>query len=62
MKDLKQRIERQVELLTQEQQRVKIFVNESGFDCTTAPYIMVKEYRDRLKQHIHILRMNLEDL
>jgi len=61
MNDLKQKIERQIEFLTQEHQRVKMFVNENGFDCTTAPFILAKEYRDRIKEHIKILNMNLED-
>jgi hypothetical protein len=58
---MKERIEKQIELLTEEQFRVKVFLNENGFDCTTAPWVLAKEYRDRLKEHIKILRMNLED-
>lgn len=55
-------IERQIKLLTEEQFRAKAFLNENGFDCTTAPYILCKQYRDSLKDHIRLLRMNLEDL
>jgi len=57
---MNERIEKQIELLTQEQIRVKTFLNENGFDCTTAPYVLAKEYRDKLKAHIKLLRMNLE--
>ena len=59
--DLKQRIDRQIELLDEEQFRVKRFLNENLLDCTTAPYVLAKEYRNKLKEHIKILRMNLED-
>ena len=58
---MKERIEKQIELLTEEQFRVKMFLNDNGFDCTTAPYVLAKEYRDKLKAHIKLLRMNLED-
>jgi hypothetical protein len=58
---MKEEIERQIELLTEEQFRAKVFLNDNGFDCTTAPHIIVKNYRDELKKHIAILRMNLED-
>ena len=58
---MKERIQKQIDLLTQEHQRVKMFLNENGFDCTTAPFVLVKNYRDSLKKHIEVLRMNLED-
>ena len=61
MSNLRQVIERQIELLTDEHIRAKQFANENGFNCTTAPYIFVKQYRDAIKEHIKILRMNLED-
>ena len=54
-------IERQIELLTEEQFRVKEFINRNGFNCTTAPFVIAKEYRDKLKAHVTILRMNLAD-
>ena len=54
-------IERQIELLTEEHQRAKMFLNENNFPCTTAPFVIVKQYRDAIKEHIEILRMNLED-
>lgn len=55
------KIEKQIELLTEEHQRAKMFLNENGFDCTTAPFVIVKQYRDALKKHIEVLRINLED-
>lgn len=58
---MKERIQKQIDLLTQEHQRVKMFLNENGFDCTTAPFVLAKDYRDALKKHIEVLRMNLED-
>lgn len=58
---MKERIQKQIDLLTQEHQRVKMFLNENGFDCTTAPFVLAKNYRDSLKKHIEVLRMNLED-
>ena len=58
---MNERIKKQIELLTEEHIRVKMFINENGFDCTTAPYVLAKEYRDKLKEHIKLLRMNLED-
>ena len=61
MNTLTAKIEQQIKLLTEEHQRVKVFINESEFDCTTAPFVLAKEYRDKLKQHIKVLQMNLED-
>ena len=61
MSNLQEEIERQIELLTEEQIRAKMFLNSNNFPCTTAPYVIVKKYRDELKQHIALLRMNLED-
>ena len=58
---MKKEIERQIELLTEEQFRVKVFLNSNNFPCTTAPFVIVKEYRDKLKAHIKLLQMNLED-
>jgi hypothetical protein len=61
MSTLREEIERQIELLTEEQFRVKVFINSNNFPCTTAPFVIAKNYRDELKKHIAILRMNLED-
>ena len=58
---MKEEITRQIELLQEESFRAKHFLNDNGFDCTTAPWVIVKKYRDSLKQHLTILRMNLED-
>jgi DNA integrity scanning protein DisA with diadenylate cyclase activity len=58
---MNEQIKKQIELLEEEQRRVKIFINENNFDCTTAPWVIVKRYRDELKAHIKILKMNLED-
>lgn len=61
MNHLRTEIERQIELLTEEQFRVKVFLNSNNFPCTSAPFVLVKEYRDKLKAHIKLLQMNLED-
>ena len=61
MDELKERMARQLDLLHEECQRVKMFVNENGFDCTTAPFVIVKNYRDALKKHMAVLRENLAD-
>ena len=53
-----QDIERQIVLLTEELFRVKDFINKNGFDCTTAPFVIVSEYRSRLKAHIKVLKEN----
>jgi len=53
-------ISRQINRLDEEQKRVKQFLNENGFDCTTAPYVIGKQYRDAIKKHIEVLTMNLE--
>ena len=47
--------------MTEEQIRAKMFLNENNFPCTTAPYVIVKQYRDAIKKHLELLRMNLED-
>ena len=58
---MNEQIKKQIELLTLEHQRAKMFLNENGFDCTSAPFVLVKEYRDKLKAHIKLLQMNLDD-
>jgi hypothetical protein len=54
-------IKKQINLLEEEQTRVKQFINENNFNCTTAPYVIAKQYRDEIKKHIGILKMNLEN-
>lgn len=58
---MNEQIKKQIELLTEERQRVKMFVNENDFNCTTAPWVIVKRYREELAEHIKILKINLED-
>ena len=36
-------IEKQIKLLEEEQLRAKLFVNENNFNCTTAPFVIVKQ-------------------
>ena len=57
---MNEKIAKQINRLEEEQQRVKQFLNENEFDCTTAPYVIAKEYRDAIKKHIEVLRMNIE--
>lgn len=52
-------LEKQLVALHLECQRVKMFINENGFDCTTAPYVIARNYRDELKKHMEVLRMNI---
>ena len=54
-------IKKQINLLEEEQKRVKQFLNENNFNATTAPYVIGKQYRDAVKKHIEVLKMNLED-
>ena len=55
-------INEQIKFLESEITRVKELLNESSFDCTTSVYVIVKQYRDAMKKHLQILRMNLEDV
>lgn len=57
--ELTSQIHKQIDHLDAEQQRVKMFINGSGFDVTTAPYVIAKQYRDALKAHIKLLKGNL---
>lgn len=58
---LNENIKKQIDLLTEERIRAKAFLNKNGFDCTTAPWLIIKQYRDAIKSHIEILRLNLDD-
>lgn len=53
-------IKRMLDLMWEEQIRAKQFCNDNGFDCTTAPYAIVNEYRNNIKRHCELLRYNLE--
>ena len=59
---MKKEIRKQINLLEEEQRRVKQFLNENNFNCTTAPYVIGKQYRDGIKKHIEVLKINLEGL
>lgn len=59
--ELKERIKKQLDFLDDEQRQVKIRINQSGFDCTTAPYVLMKQYRDSIKTQMKLLQINLED-
>jgi hypothetical protein len=59
--NMSEEIKKQINLLQEEQTRVKQFINENNFNCTTAPYVIAKQYRDEIKKHIKILKMNLEN-
>lgn len=61
MSELDDEIKRMYDLLDAEQMRVKIFVNENGFNCTTAPFVLAKQYRDAIKRHMEVLRCNMYD-
>jgi len=60
LNNMNEEIKKQINLLEEEQIRVKKFINENNFNCTTAPYVIAKQYRDEIKKHIKILKMNLE--
>ena len=59
--ELKERIKKQLDFLDEEQRQVKIRINQSEFDCTTAPYVMMKQYRESIKKQMELLRINLEN-
>lgn len=52
----------QLEVLTEEIRHVKDVINLNGFDVTTAPYVIVKRYRDELKAHAKLIRETIADL
>ena len=54
-------IKKQIALLTKEQKRAKHFLSANRFECTTVPYAIVKEYRDKLKAHIKVLQLYTGD-
>ena len=56
---MNQKIQETIDKLFEEQFRAKEFLNNNGFDCTTATFVIVKEYRDAIKKHIRVLKGNL---
>lgn len=54
-------IRKQINFLEYEIERVKEYINDAGFDCTTSVYLLVKQYRDAMKTHLQVLRMNLDE-
>lgn len=51
--------QQQIEVTLAEIERAKTFVNDNGFDCTTAQFFIVQQYRKALKQHLNNLYDNL---
>ena len=52
----------QNEVLMSEIHRVKHIINQNGFDVTTAPYVIMKRYRDELKAHAKLIRETIADV
>lgn len=50
--------DKQIKLLQDEAIRAKMFVNENQFDCTSAIFYIVQNYRKELKQQINNLLLN----
>lgn len=57
--DMDTKIKEQVEFIKSELARTKSAINSTNFDCTTAPYVLVKQYRDSLKIQLNLLLCNL---
>jgi hypothetical protein len=57
--DMDTKIEEQVEFIKSELARTKFAINSTKFNCTTAPYVLVKQYRDSLKIQLNLLLCNL---
>ena len=56
----KEEIRAQIKFLEDELQRAKAVLNANIFDCTTAPFLLVYNYRVALKAHIKVLKENLD--
>lgn len=54
-------IKKQISFLEYEIERVKEYVNNAGFDCSTSVYAITKRYRDEMKEYLKVLRMNSND-
>ena len=53
-------IKKQIRFLEYEIERVKEYVNDDGFDCSTSVYVITKRYRDEMKEYLKVLRMNVD--
>ena len=62
MNDYLINLQHQLEVLTEEIHRVKEVINMNGFDVTTAPYVIMKRYRDELKAHAKLIRETIADV
>jgi len=55
----KAELQSQIEKVREELKRSKDFVNMNGYNCTTAVFTIVHQYRLELKRHLNILMINL---
>lgn len=55
-------INSQIEQVRTELKRSKDFVNANGYNCTTALFFIVQQYRLALKRHLNTLMINLDDM
>lgn len=55
-------IQSQIEKVREELKRSKDFVNANGYNCTTALFFIVQQYRLELKRHLNTLMINLDGL
>lgn len=58
----KAELQSQIEKVREELKRSKDFVNVNGYNCTTAVFTIVHQYRLELKRHLNILMINLGEL
>lgn len=58
----KAELQSQIEKVREELKRSKDFVNMNGYNCTTAVFTIVHQYRLELKRHLNILMINLGEL
>lgn len=52
---MKQNLEELIEIINEEQFRIKLWMNENRFHHGTAPFIIAKRYRDELKQYLRLI-------
>ena len=55
----KAELQSQIDKVREELKRSKDFVNMNGYNCTTAVFTIVHQYRLELKRHLNILMINL---